>query len=141
MVFIPKSSKFKKSFRAKPIKRISKKIEYPNIINGSIGLKILSSGLISSSQLQAVRQVINKIIKRIGKVRFFSFPNVTISKKSSGSRMGKGKGGKNYWVCKLQPGHMFCIINSSLINRAKQALKAAQFRMPVTTKIVLTNFN
>jgi large subunit ribosomal protein L16 len=141
MLFIPKFSKFKKSFRAKPIKRIYKKIDHPSIINGSIGLKILSSGLMSSDQLKAVRQVINKIIKRIGKIQFFSFPNATISKKSSGSRMGKGKGGKNYWVCKLQPGFMFCMINTSLINVAKRALKAAQFRMPVATKIVINNFN
>lgn len=141
MLFIPKFSKFKKSFRAKPIKRISKKIEYPNIINGTIGLKILSPGLMSSSQLQAVRQVINKVMKRVGKVRFFAFPNATISTKSSGSRMGKGKGGKNYWVCKLQPGVMFCYINTSLINKAKIALKAAQFRMPVATKIIVNNFN
>ena len=63
MLFIPKFSKFKKSFRAKPIKRIYKKIDHPTIINGSIGLKILSSGLMSSDQLQAIRQVINKIIK------------------------------------------------------------------------------
>ena len=72
MLFIPKFSKFKKSFRAKPIKRIYKKIDHPSIINGSIGLKILSSGLMSSDQLQAIRQVINKIIKRIGKIQFFS---------------------------------------------------------------------
>ena len=141
MLFIPKFSKFKKAFRAKPIKRIYKKIDYPSILNGSVGLKILSSGLISSDQLQAVRQVINKIIKRKGKIKFFAFPNATISKKSSGSRMGKGKGGKNYWVFRLQPGFMFCIINTSLINIAKHALKAAQFRMPVATKIVINNFN
>jgi large subunit ribosomal protein L16 len=141
MLFIPKFSKFKKSFRAKPIKRIYKKINYPTIINGSIGLKILSSGIISSEQLQAIRQVISKIIKRVGKIKFFSFPNATISKKSIGSRMGKGKGGKNIWVFKLQPGFIFCLINTALINTAKRALKAAQFRMPVATKIIINNFN
>jgi large subunit ribosomal protein L16 len=141
MLFIPKFSKFKKSFRARPIKRIYKKIDYPSIINGSVGLKILSSGLISSDQLKAVRQVISKIIKRVGKVKFFSFPNATVSKKSLGSRMGKGKGGKNFWVFKLQPGFMFCIVNTALINIAKNALKAAQYRMPVATKIIINNFN
>ena len=141
MLFIPKFSKFKKSFRAKPIKRIYKKIDYPSVVNGSIGLKILSSGLISSEQLQAVRQVINKIVKRIGKIKFFSFPNAKVSKKSSGSRMGKGKGGKFFWVFRLQPGFMFCIINTSLINIAKRALKAAQYRMPVASKIIINNFN
>jgi large subunit ribosomal protein L16 len=141
MLFIPKFSKFKKSFRAKPIKRIYKKIDHPIIINGSVGLKILSSGLMSSDQLQAVRQVINKIIKKIGKIQIFSFPNATISQKSAGSRMGKGKGGKNFWVCKLQPGFIFCVINTLFISTAKRALKAAQFRMPVATKIILNNFN
>ena len=141
MLFIPKFSKFSKSFRAKPVKRIYKKIDYPCIINGSIGLKILSSGLMSSSQLQAVRQVINKIIKKRGKIQFKSFPNARVSIKPSGTRMGKGKGSKNVWVCKLQPGFIFCIINTSLINVARRALKAAQFRMPVATKIVINNFN
>ena len=141
MLFTPKFSKYSKSFRAKPIKRIYKKIDHPTIINGTIGLKVLSSGLMSSSQLQAVRQVINKIIKKKGKVQFKSFPNARVSIKPSGTRMGKGKGGKNIWVCKLQPGFMFCIINTSLLNVAKRALKAAQFRMPVVTKIIYNDFN
>jgi large subunit ribosomal protein L16 len=141
MLFIPKFSKFKKSFRAKPIKRVYKNVDHPIIINGSIGLKILSSGLMSSEQLQAVRQVINKIIKKIGKIQFFAFPTGTVSEKSIGSRMGKGKGGKNIWVCKLQPGFIFCTINTSVIYIAKRALKAAQYRMPVATKIIVNTFN
>lgn len=141
MLFIPKSSKFKKSFRAKPIKRLFKRINYPNIINANIGLKIISSGLISSEQLIAVRQAIKKIIKKVGKVCFFSFPNGRVSEKSSGARMGKGKGSKSFWVSVLKPGLLFCVINTSLLKVAKRALKAAQYRMPVVTKIVYTNFN
>ena len=140
MIHTPRFSKFKKFFRAKPLKRVYKNISYPALCNGSIGLKIISAGLLSIAQLQSVRHVLNKITKKVGKVNIFAFPNATLSSKSIGSRMGKGKSGKNVWVCKLKPGFLFCSINTALVVIAERALKAAQFRMPMATKIIKNNF-
>ena len=140
-MFIPKSSKYQNSFRGKPIKRIYKQINYPNIINGNVALKVLSPGLVSAQQLQAIRLVIAKIMKKTGKFIIFPFPNARVSVKPSGARMGKGKGVKVIWVSLLQAGSLFCIIYSSFIDIAKKALKAAQHRMPVATKIITNYYN
>ena len=109
--------------------------------NGTFGRKSLDTNFLTSRPIEAARIAATRYMKREGQLWIKIFPDKPSTKKPLEVRMGKGKGGKNYWVCKLQPGFMFCIINTSLINVAKRALKAAQFRMPVATKIVINNFN
>lgn len=135
-LFEPKKSKFKKYFRAKPCQRISKQINYVRLISSSIGLKILSFGFISSVQFQAIKHVISKKIKKLGKCVFNAFPNVAKTKKKEAGRMGKGKGNLKIWVYRVRPGFILCEINTSTLSVGVEALISAQHRLPIKTAII-----
>jgi large subunit ribosomal protein L16 len=92
MLFIPKKSKFKKKQKGKKLNIINKINTINQLKYGNMGLIALESGHINSKQLMALKQTINKIIKKKGKLKINIFPNTPISKKPVEVRMGKGKG-------------------------------------------------
>jgi large subunit ribosomal protein L16 len=55
----------------------------------------MDCGHLNSKQINAIRQTINKMIKKKGKLKVNIFPNTQISKKPLEVRMGKGKGAVN----------------------------------------------
>jgi large subunit ribosomal protein L16 len=64
---------------------------------GTIGLKAAESGIINSRQIEAARQAIVRKIKRKGKIWIKIFPDLPITSKAIGVRMGKGKGPVSHW--------------------------------------------
>lgn len=92
MKFIPKKSKYKKQFKGALTNQLSKNICSNKIFVGKIGLKAIESGILNSSQFEAIRQSIKKIIKKAGRLIFVIFPHVPKTKKPLEIRMGKGKG-------------------------------------------------
>lgn len=139
MLFTPKKNK-KKNHRPRLKCRVYKNISYPSLLTGVLGLKALTFGFISPKQLVAIRAVINKNIKKSGTLRFFVFPNAGLSSKPEASRMGKGKGKIESWVYRIQPGCVLCEINTSNSLKAMKALKKAQYKMPIPTKIITNKF-
>jgi len=64
-----------------------------NILNfGSVGLKAIKSGTITSRQIEAARQAIVRKLSRKGKLWIRVFPATPITSKPVEVRMGKGKG-------------------------------------------------
>ena len=104
---------------------------------GSYGLKALNSGWLKASQLEAVRRVIIRQIRNIGKIWIRVFPDKPISQKPTKTRMGKGKGTVQYWVCPVAPGRLLFEIKGSISqNVAKDILKQAAYKLPMKTKFV-----
>lgn len=138
-MYIPKNFKFKKQQKGKDFAKINS--QSLTIFNPPkfIGLKSIDFGRISSQQLKSLKQVVTKCIKKTGRLRFKIFPQTPITKKPIEVRMGKGKGNVDHWVVKIKPGTMLCFIETNLIAVAKKALKYAQIRLPIKTKIILTN--
>jgi large subunit ribosomal protein L16 len=85
----PKQIKYKKIKKGK-LKRLEFKANH--LTFGTIGLKAVESGIVSSRQIEAARQAIAKKIKRKGKFWIKIFPDLPITAKPTGVRMGKGKG-------------------------------------------------
>jgi large subunit ribosomal protein L16 len=73
---------------------------------GEFGLRSTGRGRITARQIEAARRAITRYVKRGGKVWIRIFPDKPISKKPLEVRMGKGKGGVEYWVAQIQPGRM-----------------------------------
>ena len=69
-----------------------------NLDFGSFGLQALECGKISNRQIEAARIAMTRYVKRGGKIWMRIFPDKPISKKPAETRMGKGKGGPEYWV-------------------------------------------
>lgn len=136
MLFIPKKWKFKKKQKGKKLNTINKVYTLNNLIFGKLGLKAVSSGHMTSKQIASLRQTINKVIKKKGKLKINIFPNTQITKKPLEVRMGKGKGNLDRWVFKVRSGTMLCEIQTPNTLIGLQSLRLAQFKIPIKTKIV-----
>ena len=136
-MFIPKKSKFKK--QQKGIK--SNSINGLNCVNqltfGSIGLKAISFCRLNSKQIETIKKIISKQLKKTGRLVIHAFPNVSISQKSIENRMGKGKGNVDHWIFKIKPGFILCEIVTDQIEIAKKALASVIKRISLKVKIVL----
>ena len=136
MLFIPKNSKYKKQRKGKSSFRINKKISFCQFQYGSVGLKATSMGFLNSKELKTIRQTILKVLKKKGRLKINIYPQTPITKKPLEIRMGKGKGSVNHWVFKVRPGIVLLEIETEFISLAIKALKLAQIRLSVNTKIL-----
>jgi large subunit ribosomal protein L16 len=132
----PKKSKFKKQHKGKNFNRVKTFLYLNKLKFGSIGLVSTASGRITESQLESIKQNINRTIKKFGFLKINIFPQSPITKKPLEIRMGKGKGSVDHWVFKLKVGVVILEIKTTFVDVGLKALKAAQFRFPMRTKIL-----
>lgn len=135
-MFIPKKSKFKKQQKGITPNSISG-LNYVNqLAFGSIGLKAVSFCRLNSKQIETIKKIIGKQIKKTGRLVIHAFPNVSISQKSVENRMGKGKGNVDHWIFKIKPGFIFCEVITDQIEIAKKALISVIKRMSLKVRII-----
>jgi large subunit ribosomal protein L16 len=103
---------------------------------GEYGLMSLQPGWITSRQIEAARIAMTRHIKRGGKIWIRVFPDKPITKKPAETRMGTGKGGVEYYVAVVKPGRILYEMEGMTPEVAKTAMKLAQAKLPVLTKIV-----
>jgi large subunit ribosomal protein L16 len=106
---------------------------------GEFGLMSLQPGWITSRQIEAARIAISRKIKRGGKIWIRIFPDKPITKKPAETRMGTGKGGVEYYVAVVKPGRILYEMDGMTEELAKAAMKLAQAKLPVMTRIVHRN--
>lgn len=103
---------------------------------GEYGLMSLQPGWITSRQIEAARIAMTRHIKRGGKIWIRVFPDKPITKKPAETRMGTGKGGVEYYVAVVKPGRILYEMEGMTPEVATTAMKLAQAKLPVLTKIV-----
>ncbi|MCP4803742.1 MAG: 50S ribosomal protein L16 [Proteobacteria bacterium] len=103
---------------------------------GEYGLMATTCGRLTSRQIEAGRIAMTRHVKRGGKVWIRVFPDKPISKKPAETRMGKGKGGPEYWVAVVKPGRIIYELDGVPEEIATAALTRAGHKMPVGWKIV-----
>jgi len=103
---------------------------------GSFGLKALEACWITSAQIEACRIVINRHLKRGGKLWIRIFPDKPITKKPAETRMGKGKGSPEAWVAVVKPGRILFELEGVSEKVAREAFVLASHRLPVLTRFV-----
>ncbi len=103
---------------------------------GEFGLKATGRGRITSRQIEAARRAITRHIKRGGKVWIRIFPDKPITKKPLEVRQGKGKGSVEYWVAQIQPGRVLYELEGVDKELAREALRLASAKLPVSTTFV-----
>ena len=105
---------------------------------GDFGLKALEPGRITSRQIEAARIAMTRRMKRAGQVYIRIFPDKPITKKPAEVRMGKGKGSLDHWAAPVQPGRILFEIGGGVpIDLAREALRLAQQKLPIKTKMVV----
>jgi large subunit ribosomal protein L16 len=103
---------------------------------GDYGLKALECGWITDRQIEAARVAMTRSIKRGGKVWIRIFPDKPITKKPAETRMGKGKGAPDQWVCVIRPGKILFEMEGVARDVAQQAMKLAAAKISIPTKLV-----
>ena len=104
---------------------------------GSFGIKTLQEGWITGRQIEAARQAVTRYMKREGQLWIRIFPDKPVTKKPAEVRMGKGKGPVEYFVARVSPGRIMFEAEGVPLEVAKEALRLAAQKLPVTTKFVV----
>ena len=133
MPLMPKKTKFRKLQKGR---NRGKATRGNKITDGQYGLEALELGLIKSNQIEAARVAMTRYIKRGGKVWIKIFPDKPMTSKPIGTRMGKGKGGVEYWVAPVKPGRIMFELSDVSEEVAREALRLAGSKLPIKTKFV-----
>lgn len=108
-----------------------------NLDFGTFGIKSLEPGWITSRQIEAARIAMTRAMKREGQVWIRIFPDKPVTSKPAEVRMGKGKGAPDYWVAVVKPGTILFESAGVNIELAKEALRLAAQKLPLSTKFVV----
>jgi large subunit ribosomal protein L16 len=130
----PKRVKRRRVFRGKIKGNTSRGHE---IAFGDFAIKAIDGKFITSRQIEACRVAINRRLQREGQVWIRVFPDKPITRKAAETRMGSGKGSLDHWVAVVHPGRILFEIGGVNMDIAKEALRLAQFKLPIKTKIVV----
>ena len=101
---------------------------------GEFGLQALEPVWLEARQIEAARIAMTRFIKRGGKIWVRVFPDKPITKKPQETRMGKGKGAPEEWVCVVRPGRILFEMEGVNEPDARQAMKLAAAKLPILTK-------
>ncbi|MEP6961010.1 MAG: 50S ribosomal protein L16 [Acidobacteriota bacterium] len=132
-MLMPKKVKYRKQQRGR---MTGKAWRGSSLAFGEYGLKVLSCGWITARQIEAARVAMTRSIKRGGKVWIRLFPDKPITKKPAETRMGKGKGAPEEWVCVVRPGKILFEMEGVTLEIAAAAMRLAAAKLPLRTKLV-----
>src|SRR5258708_10164735 len=132
-MLMPKKVKYRKQQRGR---MCGKAWRGSDISFGEFGLKALTCGWITDRQIEAARIAMTRSIKRGGKVWIRLFPDKPITKKPAETRMGKGKGAPEQWVCVVRPGRVLVELEGVPLDVATAAMRLAAAKLPLPTKLV-----
>lgn len=129
----PKRAKFRKQFRGK---MRGKSLRGAEVSFGQYGLKAMTSGWVSSRQIEAGRRVLTRYTQKGGRVWIRIFPHKPISDKPAEVRMGGGKGDIVDYVAVVRPGRVMYEMGGIPEAAAKEALEKAAHKMSVKAVFV-----
>src|SRR5437764_13765424 len=98
-MMMPKKVKFRKQQRGR---RRGLATRGQKVSFGDFGLQALEAGWVTARQIEAGRIAMTRHIKRGGKIWIRIFPDKPVTKKPPETRLGKGKGAPEEWVCVIK---------------------------------------
>ncbi|HXY70240.1 MAG TPA: 50S ribosomal protein L16 [Gemmatimonadales bacterium] len=129
----PKRVKFRKQMKGR-MRGVATRGQ--TVAFGHFGLQALEAGWVTNRQIEAARVAMTRSMKRGGKLWIRLFPDKPITKKPAETRMGKGKGNPEGWVCPVKIGRMLFEIEGIEEPLAKKALALASAKLPIGTRFV-----
>lgn len=103
---------------------------------GDYGLQATECSWVDSRQIEAARIAMTRYIKRGGKIWIRIFPDKPLTSKPAETRMGKGKGSPDSWVCVVKPGRILYEMEGVTEEIAREAFRLAAHKLPISTKFV-----
>ena len=135
-MLMPKRVKWRKTMRGR-MTGIS--LRGAEMISGEYALQAVEPGWVTARQIEASRRTIVRAMKRHGKVWIRIFPDKPYTHRPPETRMGKGKGGVEYYVAVVRPGRIMFEISGLDHDEAVEALKQASYKFSIKTKIIARN--
>ncbi len=132
-MLMPKKVKYRKQQRGRMRGKAYRGCE---VNFGQYGLQALEVGYVTDRQIEAARISMTRKIKRAGRVWIRIFPDKPVTKKPAETRMGKGKGGPDHWVCVVKPGRVMYEMEGVPEELAREAFRLAAHKLPVKTKFI-----
>ena len=136
-MLMPKRVKFRRQHRGRMTGQATRgsKVSF-----GEFGLKAMEPKWLTNRQIEAARVAIQRHLKRTGKLWIRVFPDKPVSKKPAETRMGKGKGAPEGWICVVKPGRVLFELDGVSVELAREAMKLASAKLPLKTKFVTRKF-
>ncbi len=133
MLLLPRRVKYRKAQKGKNrgIATTGDKLTF-----GEYGLKALENGIIRSNHMEASRIIVARKSRGAGRLWVKIFPYKPVTKKPAETRMGKGKGELDHWVCPVRRGKILFEISGMPEDFAKQVFRLVAFKLPIRTKFV-----
>jgi large subunit ribosomal protein L16 len=132
-MLMPKKVKFRKQHRG----RMSGGAKGgDSLAFGEYGLQALECGWVTARQIEAARIAISRSVKRGGKIWIRVFPDKPYTKKPLETRMGKGKGNPEGWVCVIKPGRILYELEGVTHELGKEAMRLAAHKLGIKTKFI-----
>ena len=120
----------------KAVKRVMPK-EETSWLSDLFGIKALETKWITGRQIEAARIAVTRYMQRQGQIWIRIFPDKPITRKPADVRMGKGKGAPEGFVAPVTPGRIIIEAEGVSYEIAKEALRLAAQKLPITTKFVV----
>ena len=103
---------------------------------GEYGLMAKEGAWISARQIEAARIAMTRDMKRGVKVYINIFPHLALTKKPLETRQGTGTGNVEDWVAVVKKGKIMFEVGDIDEASAREALRLASHKLPVTCKFV-----
>jgi len=130
----PKRVKFRKQMKGR-MRGVATRGQ--TVAFGHFGLQALEAGWVTNRQIEAARVAMTRHMKRGGKLWIRLFPDKPITKKPAETRMGKGKGNPEGWVCPVKIGRMMFEIEGVPEEMARASLALASAKLPIKSRFVV----
>ena len=133
----PKKTKFAK-FNKVTVSGRAQKCNY--VSYGKYGLVVDENVKLNNKHIEAIRKVVSRVMNRNGALYIRVFPQLPVSKKPVGTRMGGGKSGVEQWVAPIKKGTIILEVDNVSRDIAVEAFKKAKFKLSAKCHIVNRKF-
>jgi len=97
-------------------------------------IKSLTSTRLKMNQVEAARRVLRRLVKKSGLISIPHNFDQSLTLKSSGVRMGKGKGAVSEWVSPINAGKLLIFVSNLNYLQANYSLKKARQKFAFKSK-------
>lgn len=134
----PKKAKYRKwqTGRRRGARLVKPETRGITVAFGSFGLKAMTQARVTSNQLEAARRALSRAGGKSAKIWIRVFPDRPFTQKAAEVGMGSGKGDVAGYVVDVRPGRVLFEIDGAPEKMAREALRKAGTKLPLTAKVV-----
>jgi len=103
---------------------------------GKFAIKALEPGWVSARSIESARRAMTRFIKRGGQIWIRIFPDKPVTSTSPEVPMGSGKGAVDHFVAVVHSGRILFEMDGVDLATAKEAMRLAQYKLPIKTKFI-----